>query len=178
MKKAVLFALIAFISMSVSGQLVKPNSPKPSLDGGSGYITINEFATGYGLGGHTTPYSKGYFGFTSLHGYQANEIFLFGAGTGLLFYNDGLLIPLYLDMRVRLRFAALIPYLSGAGGMLLNPSDFNAGTRMFIHPSGGVMYTINKKLAASVGAGLQIQMGANISRASFVTGKIGVAYKF
>ena len=70
------------------------------------------------------------------------------------------------------------PYLSGSGGMLLNPSDFNAGTRMFINPAAGVMYSISRNMAANLSAGLVIQMAPNISRASFVNSKLGVTYKF
>ena len=178
MKRIFIISIILFTTLASSGQLVRPNRPAKILDGSKGYITINEFTAGYGLYGHTTPYSKSYFGFTTLHAYQANETFLVGAGTGLLFYNDGLLIPLYIDLRVRLTQRYLDPYLSGSGGMLLNPSDFNAGTRMFINPAAGIMYSISRNLAANFSAGLLIQMAPNISRASFVNSKLGVTYKF
>lgn len=178
MKKILLVTIILFTTLATFGQLVRPNRPGKSLDGGPGYITINEFTAGYGLAGQTTPYSKHYFGFTTLHAYQANETFLVGAGTGLLFYDDGLLVPLYVDLRVRLMQGYIDPYLSGSGGMLLNPSDFNAGTRMFINPAAGIMYSISRNMAANLSAGLLIQMAPNISRASFVNSKLGVTYKF
>jgi len=178
MKKIILVAIIVFTAMSTYGQLVRPNRPNIVLDGRSGYITINELTAGSGLAGHTTPYSKYYFGFTTMHGYQANEIFTIGAGTGLLFYNDGMLIPLYADLRVRLSQSYLAPYLRGAAGVLLNPDQFNAGTRMFIEPGAGVLYSLSRKMAVNLSAGLKIQMAPNISRASFLSVKLGLTNKF
>ncbi|MBS0010649.1 MAG: hypothetical protein KFF49_04525 [Bacteroidales bacterium] len=177
MKKIILVSIILFTTLMSYGQLVRPNRPHVILDGRKGYITINEFAAGSGLSGQSTPYSEYYFGITTLHAYQANETFLVGAGTGLLFYDDGLLIPLFIDLRLRLAQNYLAPYLSGAAGMLLNPSQFDSGTRMFINPSAGIMYSITRNLAANVGAGLQIQMAPNIGRASFVTARVGIIYK-
>ena len=178
MKKLVLVSTIIFITISASAQLVRPNRPTPTLDGSRGYITINEFASGFGLSGRTVPYSQSYYGITSLHAYQVNEMFMVGAATGLLFYRDGLMIPLYLDMRVRLTQTTMFPFLSGAGGLLISPADVDAGTRMFINPAAGLMYTIRKEMAVSISAGLQMQMAPNTGRASFFTSKIGVVYKF
>lgn len=178
MKKIILVAIIIFTATAAYGQLVRPNRPNIVLDGRPGYITINELALGSGLAGQTTAYSKHYFGFTTMHGYQANEIFTIGAGTGLLFYNDGLLIPLYADLRVRLSQSYLAPYLSGSAGVLLNPDEFNAGTRMFIEPGAGLLYSLSRKMAINLSAGLKIQMAPNISRASFLTVKFGLTNKF
>ncbi|MFO7852387.1 MAG: hypothetical protein ACQERS_03875 [Bacteroidota bacterium] len=178
MKKIILISIVLFTTLTSFGQLIRPNRPYLTFNAEPGYVTVNEFTAGYGLAGQTVPYSKHYFGFTTVHGYQANETFMIGGGTGLLFYNDGLLIPLYIDMRVRVNQGLLVPYLSGAGGLLLNPSDFDAGTRMFINPAAGILYPITRKLAADISAGFLMQMAPNIGRASFVNAKIGVTYKF
>ena len=96
----------------------------------------------------------------------------------MLFYEDGLLIPLFVDMRLRILYSEFTPYVSTSGGLLLNPSDFNTGLRMFINPAGGVRYTLNRQLAVSISAGLWIQMGSGVSRASFVNTKLGAVYNF
>jgi hypothetical protein len=180
MKKLIIISILGLfvISASVQAQLVRGNRPYTSLSSGEGYITFNEFNYGIGLNGHTTPYSTKYIGFTSVHGYQINSIFMIGGGTGVLLYNDGLMIPLFVDIRVRFPLNTFTPYFSGEGGMLLNPSDFDSGTRMFVNPSAGVRYDLDNKLALTLSGGLWIQMGVNISRASFVNLKIGVVYKF
>ncbi|MFN2314909.1 MAG: hypothetical protein ABR531_10660, partial [Bacteroidales bacterium] len=159
-------------------QLIRPNRPSLILDPSPGFITINEISIGYGLSGTETPYSKSFFGITSVNGYQANEYFMLGAGTGLLMFNDGLMIPLFVDMRLRIDIDDITPYLSGAGGLLLNPSDFDAGTRMFINPSAGARLTLSRSFALSLSGGLWMQMGSNIGRASFINIKSGAVYKF
>lgn len=178
MKKIILVSIILFTATAAYSQLVRPNRPNVVLEGGSGYIMVNELVAGYGLAGHTTPYSEYFFGFTTMHGYQANEIFTIGAGTGLLFYNDGILIPLYADLRVRMSQSYLAPILTGSAGVLLNPDQFNAGTRMFIEPGAGVLYSLSRKMAINLSAGLKIQMAPNISRASFLTVRLGLTNLF
>ena len=178
MKKLILLSILGLFTISASAQLVRGNRPYTSLSSTEGYIMINEFNYGIGLGGHTTPYSTSYYGITSVHGYQVNSMFMVGGGTGLLMYNDGLMIPLFVDMRVRFPLSMFTPYISGEGGMLLNPSDINGGSRMFINPAAGVRYSLDRKVALTASAGLWVQMGPNISRASFVNLKVGAVYKF
>ena len=178
MKRLVVMVFVGMIAVTASAQLARGNRPFSTLNSTEGYITINEFNYGYGLGGHTTPYSTRFFGFTSVHGYQVNANFMLGGGTGLLFYQDGLMIPLFADFRLRFPITEFAPYISASGGMLLCPADFNAGTRMFINPAAGVRYSMSRNLGITMSGGLWIQMGANISRASFVNAKLGVVYKF
>lgn len=178
MKRLVILSFLLLMAAGASAQLVRGNRPYSSLNSSPGFITINEFTYGYGLGGHTTPYSNSYFGFTSVNGYQVNEMFMVGGGTGLLFYKDGLMIPLYVNMRLRFPINEFSPYISGSGGMLLNPSDIDGGTRMYINPAAGVRYSMSRNLGITISAGLWIQMGANIGRASFINAKTGIVYKF
>ena len=112
-----------------------------------------------------------------MHGYQVNSIFMLGGGTGLLFYKDGLMIPLFADFRMRFPISEFTPYISASGGMLLSTADIDAGSRMFINPAAGVRYSMNRNLGITISGGLWIQMGANISRASFINTKLGVVYK-
>ena len=178
MKKALIISIALFTTVYASGQLRMPNRPFTTLNSEKGYITVNEFTFGAGWADDTIPYSQGYFGFTTLHAYHANENVLVGGGTGLLFYGDGLLIPLYADMRVNLTIDVLIPYLSASGGVLFNPSDFGSGTKIFINPALGVMAPLSRSLAVNISGGYLLQMAPNTSSASFVNGKAGITYKF
>ena len=177
MKKIMIISLVLFSTLGASGQLVRPNRPVAVLNGRSGYVTVNEVTAGIGLSGTSTPFSTSYFGFTTMHGYQANETFLLGAGTGLLFYDDGLLIPLYADLRVRLTQSWMSPYLAGAAGLLLNPSDIDSGTRMYLNPAVGLLYSLSRNMALNFSAGIHIQMAPNINRSSFLNTKFGLTYK-
>jgi len=178
MKKAFIITLILFITVYVSGQLIMPNRPFTTLNSDKGYITINEFTFGAGWADDDTPYSQGYLGFTTLHAYNVNEKILVGGATGLFYYSDGILIPLYGDFRFNLKINIMVPYLSASAGLLLNPSDFSSGTKIFISPAIGVMAPLSRSMAVNISGGYQIQMAPNSSSASFVNGKAGITYKF
>ncbi len=178
MKRLILIAFLGMMAATASAQLARGNRPFTTLDGTEGYITINEFTYGYGLGSHMDTYATQFAGFTTVHGYQVNSTFMLGGGTGLLFYKEGLMIPLFVDFRMRFPISEFTPYISASGGMLLCTADLNAGSRMFINPAAGVRYAINHKLGITISGGLWLQMGANISRSSFVNTKLGVVYKF
>jgi hypothetical protein len=178
MKRAIYFIIIvvSFTSVVTAQYKVRPNMPFLTFNSNPGFITINEFTGGIGLGGTTAPYSKSFFGFTSVNGYQVNKNFILGAGTGLCFYESGLLVPLFLDFRFTFNTGQLTPYLFADGGLLLNFSNFD-GTKLFINPGVGARYTLIRNLAINLGAGILSQVDATV-RESFVNLKLGAVYKF
>jgi len=179
MKKILIITLLltAFTAITTSQvRRVTPNKPYLILNSRPGYITINEFTSGFGLSGTYSPYSKYYFGFTTIHGYQVDQNFAFGAGTGLSYYNDGILIPLFVDMRYRFIINTLTFYAFGDAGFLFSPDDLNKETRIFLNAGPGIRLAINSKFALNVSPGIMTQMGPK-SRASFLNFRIGVTFK-
>lgn len=168
---AILVVLVFTFSLASAQDKVAPNRPYVSLSAKSGYITINEFSAGTGLKVTDVPYSKSFFGINTIHGYQINESFVVGGGTGVLFYNEGSLIPLFADVRYRFLINKFTPYLFGDGGMLFGGGE----TRLFVNGGGGVRYTINDRLGIHFGTGLWIQNGT--TRDSFISFKLGVVFK-
>jgi hypothetical protein len=177
MKRKVLITLVisGLFSVAFSQNKVNPNKPGIEFNPEAGYITINEFVGGFGLGNTDPPYAKGFFGFTTIHGYQVNKDFLVAGGTGLHFYNEGTLMPLFLDLRYRIYISQFTPYAFGDGGLLLDFSG-KKETRLFINPGIGVSYTINRNLAVNLATGLLVQFGT--IRDSYLNLKTGVTYKF
>jgi opacity protein-like surface antigen len=177
MKRIVLLTLLiaGLVSLTFAQNKVNPNKPGVEFNPKSGYITINELVGGFGLGITNTPYSKGFFGFTTIHGYQVNKEFVVAGGTGLHFYNEGMLMPLFLDLRYRFYISQFTIYAFGDGGLLLDFSG-KKDTRLFINPGLGVRYAIKRNLAVNLGTGLFIQFGN--SRDSYLNLKTGVTYKF
>lgn len=167
--------LIAVYVSAISAQGGKNKSPLSNFDTQPGYITINEFTGGFGLGGKVVPYAKGFFGFNTLHGYQVNKEFAVTGGTGIYFYNGGNLIPLMIDFRYRIYVSRFTPYAFAEGGVLLDFSG-KKDTRIFISPGAGVRYTINRNLGVNLGLGLFSQFGH--IRDSYFMLKTGVSYKF
>jgi len=160
----------------LSQEMILPNKPYSTLSPSPGYITINEFGAGFGLGETDVDYGKYLYGFTTIHGYQINKNFMFAGGTGLLMYNGGALIPLFMDFRYSFYISTLTPYIFGDGGFLLNPSDINSGTKLFVNAGPGVRFTMSRKLGFNFGAGLLIQMG-QAHRDAFINFKLGVTFK-
>jgi opacity protein-like surface antigen len=175
MNRTLLLILIILLGASYSSAqtMVAPNKPIPLFNAESGYITINELTGGFGLGIVDAPYSKHFFGFTTIHGYQINESFVVAGGTGFSAYNGGSLIPLFMDFRYRFLISTFTPYIIGDGGLLFNPSG---GTKLFINPAAGVRYTINRKIALNLSTGLFVQKGVGV-RDSYINFKLGVTFK-
>ena len=178
MRRAVVIALllVCFASVARGQYRVTPNKPFSTLRSTPGWVTILELTTGYGLKGQTYDYSKHFFGFTTVTGYQVNANFFAGGGTGLLFYDAGLLVPLFLDFRYAFYSGQITPYVFGDGGLLLNFSDLNT-TKLFINPGVGARYTLTKNIGINAGAGIISQVDGK-NRASFVNLKVGGVYVF
>jgi hypothetical protein len=178
MKRAIIFIVIMFIAtyLVTAQYKVVPNKPYPTLNTAPGFITINEATYGLGLSGKTAHYSKQFFGFTSVNGYQLNKNFIFAAGTGLSFYESGLLVPLFLDFRFSFHISHLTPYIFGDGGLFINISDLN-NTKLFINPGIGAIYALSRGIALNLGAGILSQVDGTV-RESFLNLKLGVVYKF
>jgi hypothetical protein len=169
---AILTVILLTIFTVSAQEKVTPNKPTVALSSAKGYITINELTGGIGLGDTSVPYSKSYFGFTTIHGYQINQSFVVGGGTGVSFYNGGTFIPVFADVRYRFMISTFTPYLFGDGGLLLNTAG---GTKLFMNGGGGIRYTINTKLALNFGTGLWIQYGD--FRDAFISFNLGVTFK-
>jgi opacity protein-like surface antigen len=173
---SILVILICFASAGRAQFRVVPNKPYSTINSSPGYITINEITGALGLAGKTAPFSKYFMGFTTLHGYQVNKNFLFALGTGLSFYESGLLVPLFLDVRMAFNVGKISPYVFADGGLLINFSDFN-DTKLFINPGAGVRYTLTSNMAANIGAGFISQVDGKV-RETFINLKAGIVYKF
>jgi hypothetical protein len=166
----VTFILIS--SFASAQNLVTPNKPGQRFNSDPGYITINEISGGPGLGIVNTPYSKYFIGFTTVHGYQINKNFVVAAGTGFSAYNGGNFIPLFIDLRYRFLISNVTPFVAGEGGTLLNLSG---GTKLFINPTLGVRYTVNRKIGLNISSGLFIQK-SDETRDSYINFKVGVTF--
>jgi hypothetical protein len=178
MKRTFILTLLLIVSVCTSiaqNRKVSGNKPGMQLNPEAGYIMINEFTGGIGLGVTYDAYSKYFAGFTTIHGYQVNKDFVIAGGTGVSFYNEGTLVPLFLDVRYRVYISQWTPYIFGDGGFMFDFSD-QKEHRLFINPGFGCSYTTSRNMAINLGAGLFTQFGD--TRASYVNIKTGITYKF
>ena len=139
-----------------------------------GFYNLTELSSGIGLSEIDIPYSGGFGGITTVNGYSINKTLKAGVGTGILFYNGGTVLPLYLDGRVYLGSGRLRPYLSGAGGALFRVGGEEASTRLFANPGIGLQIPMGIRSSLSLTAGLKSQLDQDKLRDSFATLKVGM----
>jgi hypothetical protein len=180
MRKLSIILIILLGSTIIFGQSYRPIRFTPD----PGYININELTYGRGLGSTDMPYSKQFYGFTTTHGYQfdiyplhINSSVMGGIGAGMVFYEEGPMFPLYLDLRYSLNFKYISPFVFGIGGLLLNIEDLKEQSMLFINAGAGAKIKINNKLAITICAGPFRQVARDDRQDTFVNLKVGVAYK-
>mgnify|MGYP001181028958 CR=1 FL=1 len=181
MKRVIsLSILLIIISVTVIGQGRRRSM---TTNPNSGYANFNEAAAGYGLGTTSLPNSGYYYGGITTHGYQlniygfnVNQSFFAGLGSGALFHEGDPLIPLYLDLRFFWNIKNISPYLMGEGGFLFNPNDVDKKTLLMINAGGGVQFNFSDNFSVNLGPGIGIQMGVD-GRRSFAFARVGLNFK-
>ena len=173
---SIIVIVVCAASMSTAQQRVIPNKPFVTLYSNPGFVTINEVTGGIGLAGTYGPFSKWFGGLTSVWGYQLNRNLIFGAGTGLYYFESGMLVPLFLDFRFAFDISKFTPYFFADGGLFLNISNFK-NTNLFINPGVGARLALRYNMALNLGAGLLTRADGTI-RESFINMKFGVIYMF
>ena len=144
------------------------------LENSSRFINITELNGAYGLQIRSVPYAHYFYGLTNVSGLFVNKHFISGIGLGVLKYDEGVTVPLYLDFRYHFTKRNFTPYLYADGGLVFQLDDMKE-PMLFINPGVGVYKTISDKFALNFGAGLFIQRDV-MAKASFVNFKLGLIY--
>jgi len=174
MKQILKFLLVLIMNVIPvrAQELVEPNKPYSYLDSTPGYITINDITLGFTSSDVSLPYSGSFFGFTTIHGYQINQYFMVGAGTGASFYENETLVPLFMHIRFTFNMHPFTPILFTEGGLLFGTQTKEV---LFINPGIGIRYSLNHKLAIHFGTGLFVISGPSME--SFINLRFGFTLK-
>lgn len=179
-KKAILAAvLLSFFA--VMPLLAQPKdrvakTPKINYDWRPGFVSITELTGAIGLADIESELSKYYYGITTIAGYQFTRNIKIGAGAGVHSHGDGTLFPVFLDMRFSFNAQEVVPFLAGAGGIMLDFSELD-DTRVFINPSVGIKYVAANRTGVSLSTGLMVTTGGPQARKSFINFKLGLELK-
>ena len=93
-----------------------------------------------------------------INGYQFNPYFSLGFGTGLhAYFDEGLLMPFFVDLRINYMDRKISPYTSLGIGYSFNLTDYFEPSGVYFSPTCGVRFKLNEKCAMNVGLGLGIQ---------------------
>ncbi len=174
------FTLLLLL-ISITGVCAQPDqriakSPKVNYDWRPGFVSITELTGAIGLADTESELSRYYYGITTVAGYQFTRNIKAGAGAGIHFHNDGNLFPLFLDIRYSFNASELVPFFSGAGGIMLDFSEID-DTRIFINPSVGLRYVAANRKAVTFSTGLMVTTGGPQARKSFINFRLGLDLK-
>ena len=174
-----LFTILLLITQIVNSQTFNDHIKKnQALVSKNRIIWNTELNAGLGLSITNTDYSDHFFGLTSVLGYGITKDFQGGVGTGISFYNGGVIFPVFLDFRYFHNFGKMSVFPFGDGGLLFNFPDSKWNEGLFVNPGLGVRRLISEKLAASLGVGLFVQKRPDDLRDSFINAKLGINYIF
>lgn len=172
---------IILLSLSVGCMLAQPEqriakTPKVNYDWQPGFVSITELTGGIGLAETESDLAKYYYGITTVAAYQFTRNIKAGAGAGIQFHNNGNLFPLFLDLRLNLNSQQVVPFISGAGGIMLDFSELD-NTRVFINPLIGLRYVAANRTAVAFSTGVMVTTGGPLARKSFLNFKLGIELK-
>jgi hypothetical protein len=169
--------LLIFLS-TVAGQPDQriARLPKVNHDWLPGFISITELSGGIGIGITDVPYSKYYYGITTLAGYQFTRNIKAGAGLGVEFHNEGTLFPLFIDARYSFNAQQVVPFFSATGGLGMSFENFRDQTYVFVNPMFGIMWVAANRTGVLFSAGMMMMSG-QFTRNSFINFKIGIQLK-
>ena len=179
MKKLLTLSIFVITLSTTFAQTTDKVASTPALnhDWREGFMNITELNAGMGLGVTDVPYSKSYFGITTVNGYQFSRNIKAGIGIGIQRHNAGTLFPLYFDGRYSFNAQQYVPFLSAAGGWALSFKDLNGQSRIFINPSMGIRFVSMPKVSITFSTGIMMQSGGGEGRSSFVNFRLGLEFK-
>ncbi len=172
---------LILLAISMGTLLAQPDqrialTPKVNYDWRPGFVSITEAAYAFGLSETSIPLSKYYYGITTQAGYQFTRNIKAGVGAGVHRHNEGTLFPLFVDARYSFSAQEIVPYISAAGGLAINPEDPVNQTWLYINPSAGIRYVAANKVGVSFSAGI-IAMSGGTNRNTFLNFRLGLELK-
>jgi hypothetical protein len=143
-----------------------------------GFTNITELTGAYGLkDSATTVTSEYYYGITNIFGYQINRNFFGGIGIGCFLYENGPLIPVFLEYKYSAYLKKFTPYIYADGGGGLAPKNFSEESKIFINPGIGISLPFSTRLEGNLSVGLMIQSRSSYTRIGYINIRLGISYR-
>jgi len=142
--------------------------------GATGFFNVTSLDAGIGLKETCQCYSKRYYGVSNVTGYRFSEKIHAGAGVGLWLYNNGTLLPLFLNGRYYLSKKEVKPFIGGDAGTLIRIDGNERHPKLFGHPAAGVRIPLSGKMSVIAQLGLMTQFYEGSGHDSFLTINLGL----
>jgi hypothetical protein len=179
MKKFVFLSyfLVVVNYITFSQYSSKPVNPTYKYVADPGFVNISELNGAIGLSDTIGLNAKYYFGVSNVFGYQIDRNFFGGIGIGVYIYDEGQLIPLYLEYKYSHYLKNFTPYFYADGGALFSPTDFKSESKIFINPGIGISRAISPKFEGIFSVGFMVQSQSSLERVFFINFKAGITFR-
>ncbi len=173
---------LLLLLICITGAYAQPDdriakTPKVNYDWQPGFVSITELTGAIGLGLLNDGLSRYYYGITTVAAYQFARNIKAGGGIGFHVHEEATLVPVYLDIRYSFNAQEIVPFIAGAGGIMLDFTNIADNTRIFINPSIGLKYVAATRKSVSFSTGLMVTTGGPNARKSFVNFRLGLELK-
>ena len=178
MKTNLLLILLAISTCTLKAQSEQrlADSPKVNYDWRPGFVSITELTGAFGIGMTEVPYSKYYYGITTIAGYQFTRNIKAGAGLGVQFHNEGTLFPVFADFRFSMNAQELVPFIAATGGLGVSLENMRNQTYVFVNPSVGLRWVAANRTGIVISGGVMMMSG-EFTRNTFINFKLGIELK-
>ena len=187
--KNILFALALLLYATVgrSASNVSVMAPEYLVNSSSTSSLINNYRNGFfshteidlafGLGSTELPYSRQFFGATTIGGYHFKSYFFTGLGVGIFDYNSGVMAPVFFHARYNFSDKRVSPFLCSDVGMLFNVAGTDIDNPFYANPGAGISVLTQRKRTFTATVSLYTHWKKNVVRESFINLKIGLLLK-
>lgn len=174
--RTIFTSLLLILSLTALDAQRLANSPKVNYDWKPGFVSITEFSGAIGIGITDVPFSKYYYGISTMAAYQFTRNIKAGAGVGIQTHNGGTLFPVFVDARVSFNAQELVPFISASGGLGVNFGDIRNQSYVYVNPSAGIRWVAASRKGISLSGGLMMMSG-EFTRNTFINFKLGLELK-
>jgi len=142
-----------------------------------GYFNLTEGNYGFGMGIISRPFTHHFAGISTVNGYRFGNGMTLGLGVGWFQYNEGWLLPVYIDGRYFLGNQRVKFFLMADGGMLYDIKHPYEKFRVFGNPGVGLTIPVAQNFQLSFSTGLFAQWTNFFDRRdSYINMKLGLLF--
>lgn len=152
------------------------NKPPVQVSRPLRYINMTQIGGALGLGDTEPDFSRRIISFENISALELSHQFIAGLGAGINFYNGGVMVPVFLDLRYRFNDRTLMPYVTVDGGILISLEKINQ-SGPFLNPMFGLKKKLNDKYSFNLSTGFLCQFAPAGSRNTFINIKGGLFFR-
>jgi len=166
------------VSLAAPTCLLNYSSTSPLINNyRNRFFSHTEIDLAFGLGSTELPYSRQFFGATSIVGYHFNSRLYTGLGAGIFDYSSGVMAPVLIHARYNFSDRRISPFICSDLGMLINLSGTDIDNPFYANPGVGIAVLTQRNRVFTSTVSLYTHWKKEVIRESFINLKIGLLLK-